>query len=57
MPAPPRRLQGVIAQVVPARPSLLQALGGRLFPPVLFVHMPRDRAWAAQIEEALAFCR
>lgn len=62
-------LQGIIAQIVPARPELLVPQGsgsggssdaavGRSFPPTLFVHMAqRDPEWAQQIGEALDYCR
>ena len=51
-------MQGVIAQIVPARPALLRREGGQPVPPVLFVHMAqRDPEWAAQIEETLRYCR
>lgn len=51
-------MQGIIAQIVPARPALLRRKGGRPYPPTLFVHMAeRDPEWAAQIEEALRYCR
>jgi hypothetical protein len=53
------RLQGVIAQVVPARPSLLQTTdASRCYPPVLFAHMAaKDPAWAEQVQGALLYCR
>lgn len=48
----------MIAQIVPGRPDLLQAQDGRRFPPVLFVHMAqRDPGFAAQVWEALEYCR
>ena len=51
-------MQGIIAQIVPARPALLKRRGGQPFPPTLFVHMAeRDPEWAAQIEETLPYCR
>ncbi|KAI7843771.1 hypothetical protein COHA_002669 [Chlorella ohadii] len=51
-------VQGIIAQIVPARPALLKRRGGQPFPPTLFVHMAeRDPEWAAQIEETLPYCR
>ena len=51
-------MQGIIAQIVPARPALLRRQGGQPFPPTLFVHMAeRDPEWAAQIEETLRYCR
>ncbi|KAI3436872.1 hypothetical protein D9Q98_006282 [Chlorella vulgaris] len=52
-------VQGVIAQVVPARPSLLQTTdASRCYPPVLFAHMAaKDPAWAEQVQGALLYCR
>lgn len=50
--------QGIIAQIVPARPALLKRQDGQPFPPTLLVHMAeRDPEWAAQIEETLRYCR
>lgn len=55
--APPL-LQGVIAQVVPARPALLQTADGRPFPPTIFMHMAqREPGWAEQVGLALEHCQ
>jgi hypothetical protein len=50
--------QGVVAQVVPARPELLATEGGWRYPPLLLAHMAeREAAWAEQIAATLDYCR